>query len=57
MDYNIVHSKSTIHNLKKIFYQMKKESDEMGMGMVSRIVNTIISPSYSLNSIQALLTG
>jgi hypothetical protein len=29
----------------------------MGLGTLQRIVNAIMSPSYSLNSIQSLLTG
>lgn len=29
----------------------------MGMGIISRIINSIFSPSYSLNAIQTMLTG
>jgi hypothetical protein len=29
----------------------------MGMGIISRIINSIFSASYSLNAIQTMLTG
>lgn len=29
----------------------------MGMGIVSRIISAIMSPSYSINAIQTLLNG
>jgi len=34
---------------------MKENSDEMGMGIVARIINNIMSPNYSSGTIQALL--
>lgn len=34
---------------------MKENNDEMGIGIVARIVNNIMSPSYSSGTIQTFL--
>lgn len=36
---------------------MKRIGDEMGMGMVGRVVMAMMSPAYSTNAIVVLLTG
>lgn len=56
MDYNIVHSRVMLDGLRDMFYDMRKVGDEFGMGTVWRIVNAILSPVYSSNAIQTLLT-
>lgn len=34
---------------------MKENSDEMGMGVVARIISNIMNPNYSSGAIQTLL--
>jgi hypothetical protein len=56
MDYNIVHSGVILEGLRGLFVEMKRNGDEFGMGIIYRIINAIMSPSYSSNAIQTLLT-
>ncbi len=56
MDYNIVHSGVIMDGLRVLFYEMKTNGDEFGMGVIYRIINAIMSPTYSSNAIQNLLT-
>jgi hypothetical protein len=36
---------------------MMANNDEMGLGIIWRIIHAIMSPAYSSNAIQALLKG
>jgi hypothetical protein len=45
-----------LEGLRGLFVEMKRNGDEFGMGIIYRIINAIMSPSYSSNAIQTLLT-
>lgn len=36
---------------------MRRTGDEFGMGTIWRIINAILSPAYSSNAIQTIMTG
>lgn len=57
VDYNIVNGGEFMAQLRKVFGEMRDKGDEMGMGAVARIVNTILSPHYSSATIQILMKG
>ena len=46
-----------MEGLRKVNNEMMINNDEMGRGIIWRIVHAIMSPAYSSNAIQVLLKG